>query len=118
MVVLMRLLPVIIILLFSHDLYIYLCMNGIRYRISRCDTLQDPKFILIQHVCISVEREDNVGGQISHCIQLTGSQCMGKTMEESVDLAFSLMSGSIAESANKLMLPSTNIINSYYIPNL
>lgn len=93
-------------------------MEGIRYRIARCDTLNNDKFILIRNICISVERDDNTGDQISHCIQLTGSQCIGKSNEESVDLAFSLMSGSIAISANKLLQTPTSIIDSYYIPNL
>lgn len=93
-------------------------MNGIRYRIARCDTMNHDKFILVRNICISVEREDNSGDQVSHCIQLTGSQFMGQTIEESVDLAFNLMSGSIAKSANKLLQPTTNIVNSYYIPNL
>lgn len=93
-------------------------MEGIRYRIARCDTLNNDKFILIRNVCISVERDDNTGDQISHCIQLTGSQCIGKSNEESVDLAFNLMSSSIADSANKLLQNPTSIINSYYIPNL
>lgn len=93
-------------------------MGGIRFRIARCDTLNDDKFIMIRNVCISVERDDNVGDQISHCIQLTGSQCIGKTTEESVDIAFSILSGSIAISANKLLTSTTSIVNSYYIPNL
>ena len=63
-------------------------MGGIRFRIARCDTLNDDKFIMIRNVCISVERDDNVGDQISHCIQLTGSQCIGKTTEESFILKF------------------------------
>jgi hypothetical protein len=93
-------------------------MNGIRYRISRCDTRNDDAFVLIKNVCISVEREDNVGDQVSHCIQLTGSQCIGKTNEECVDLAFGLMSGSIALTSKKLLDSSVSIVNSYYIPNL
>lgn len=93
-------------------------MNGIRYRISRCDTLNDDRFLLIKNVCISVEREDNVGDQVSHCIQLTGSQCIGKTNEECVDLAFRLMSGSIAKTSNKLLESSMTIVNSFYIPNI
>lgn len=93
-------------------------MNGIRYRISRCDTLNDDRFLLIKNVCISVEREDNVGDQVSHCIQLTGSQCIGKTNEECVDLAFRLMSGSIAKTSNKLLDSSVTIVNSFYIPNI
>lgn len=92
-------------------------MNNIRYRISRCDTMNDAKFILVKHVCISVEREDNLGEQISHCIQLSGSQCIGKTNEECVELSFSLMSESIARSATKLNSIDYSIIGSYYIPN-
>ena len=93
-------------------------MDGIRFRIARCDTLNDDFHILKKVICFSVERDDNVGEQISHCIQLTGSQCIGKSIEECVDLAFSLMSGSIATSANKLLSSNTSVLNSYYIPNI
>lgn len=93
-------------------------MDGIRFRIARCDTLNDDFHILKKVICFSVERDDNVGEQISHCIQLTGSQCIGKSTEECVDLAFSLMSGSIATSANKLLSSNTSVLNSYYIPNI
>jgi hypothetical protein len=93
-------------------------MTGIRFRIVRCDDVNSDQFVLIKNVCISVEREDNVGSQISHCIQLTGSQCIGKSVEECVDDAFLLMSGSISVSANKLLSSNTNVLNSYYIPNI
>lgn len=118
MVVLAHLLLTIIILPFIHNLDIYLYMDGIRFRIARCDTLNDDFHILKKVICFSVERDDNVGEQISHCIQLTGSQCIGKSTEECVDLAFSLMSGSIATSANKLLSSNTSVLNSYYIPNI
>jgi len=113
----MRLVLTIIILLFIHNLDIYLYMDEIRFRIARCDTLNDDIHILKKIICFSVERNDNIGNQISHCIQLTGSQCIGKSTEECIDLAFSLMSGSIATSAKKLLESSTEVINSYYIPN-
>lgn len=93
-------------------------MNGIRYRITRCDGMDDIDHILKKVVCISVERDDNVGEQISHCIILTGSQCIGKSAEECIDQAFLLMSGSIAKSATKLLNSNADIINSYYIPNI
>jgi len=93
-------------------------MDGIRYRIARCDSIDDENHILKKVVCISVEREDNVGNQISHCIQLTGSQCIGKTAEECIDQAFLLMSGSITKSATKLLNSGVDIIGSYYIPNI
>lgn len=102
---------------FTHNLDIYLYMDVIRFRIARCDTLNDDKYIIKKVICLSVERDDNIGAQISHCIQLTGSQCIGKSTEECVDLAFSLMSGSIAISARKLLESSVEVINSYYIPN-
>ena len=114
----MRLQQVNIILLFIHNVSIYLYMNGIRYRIARCDTLDDNFHILKKVICFSVERDDNVGNQISHCIELTGSQCIGKSNEECIDLAFLLMSGSIVTSANKLLSSNTSIVNSYYVPNL
>jgi len=112
-----RLPLVIFILPFIHNLDIYLYMDVIRFRVARCDTLNDDIHILKKVICLSVERDDNIGNQISHCIQLTGSQCIGKSTEECIDLAFSLMSGSIATSAKKLLDSSTEVINSYYIPN-
>lgn len=93
-------------------------MTGIRYRIARCDTLNDDIHLLRKIICISVERDDNVGDQISNCIELTGSQCIGKSAEECIDQAFLLMSGSISKSATKLLNSSAGIVNSYYIPNI
>lgn len=92
-------------------------MNNIRYRIVRCDTLKDDVYLLRKIVCLSVEREDNLSEQISHCIELTGSQCLGKSNEECIDLAFKMMSGSISVSANKLLNNDDSIVGSYYIPN-
>lgn len=89
-------------------------MNNIRYRISRCDEVAN---LQVKHVCLSVEREDNVGEQISHCIALSGSQYLGKTNQECVDLAFSLMSESISRSVIKLSSIDYSIVGSYYIPN-
>lgn len=91
-------------------------MTGIRFRIVRCDDVNNDQFVLIKNVCISVEREDNVGSQISHCIQLTGSQCIGKSNRECIDLAFNSMSSSIVISANKLLSSETDFIGGYYIP--
>ena len=71
-------------------------------------------------VGFSVERADDVSLSAYHEIILTssmsGSQFIGKTNEECVDTAFSLLSGSISISANKL-LQSPDVIGSYYIPN-
>ena len=71
-------------------------------------------------VGFSVERADDVSLSAYHEIILTssvsGSQFIGKTNEECVDTAFSLLSGSISISANKL-LQSQDVIGSYYIPN-
>lgn len=92
-------------------------MNNIRYRISRCDNLVDHMNNPTKAICLSVEREDNVGEQVSHCIVLTGSQHIGKTNEECVDLAFSLMSESISRTATKLSTNDYSIVGSYYIPN-
>lgn len=89
-------------------------MNNIRYRISRCDEVAN---LQVKYVCLSVEREDNIGEQISHCITLSGSQYLGKTNQECVDLAFSLMSESISRSATKLSSMDYSIVGSFYIPN-
>jgi hypothetical protein len=92
-------------------------MNNIRYRIARCDSLVDHLNISTKVICLSVEREDNIGEQISHCITLSGSQQLEKTNEECIDLAFSLMSESIARSVTKLSSINYSVVGSYYIPN-
>jgi hypothetical protein len=92
-------------------------MNDIRFRIARCDTLPDENHLIKKIICLSVEREDNSSEQISHCIELTGSQCLNKSNEECIDLAFKMMSGSMSNSVSKLLKNDSSIIGSYYIPN-
>jgi hypothetical protein len=71
-------------------------------------------------VGFSVERADDVSLSAYHEIILTssvsGSQFIGKTTEDVIDLAFSLLSGSISRSATKLA-KHESVIGSYYIPN-
>ena len=94
-------------------------MNNIKFKIIRYADHkyhEEPAKI----VGFSVMREDYNSLSIYHEVILTssmsGSQFIGKTNEECVDTAFSLLSGSIAISANKL-LQSQDVIGSYYIPN-
>jgi len=94
-------------------------MNNIKFKIIRYADHkyhEEPAKI----VGFSVMREDDNSLSIYHEVILTssmsGSQFIGKTNEECVDTAFSLLSGSIAISANKL-LQSQDVIGSYYIPN-
>lgn len=94
-------------------------MNIIKYKIIRyADHVYHGEPAKI--VGFNVELEGDESSSIYHEIILTsslsGSQFIGKTNEECVDLAFSLLSGSISLSVNKL-LTSSNIIGSYYIPN-
>lgn len=94
-------------------------MNGIKFKIIR---YSDHRYqgTPAKIVGFSVMREDDESMSIYHEIVLSssasGSQFMGKTNEECVDTAFSLLSGSMAASANTL-LKSQDIIGSYYIPN-
>lgn len=92
-------------------------MENIRFKIARYELQTGAENTTKRCVGFVVEREDNVEKQIYHEIALTGSQHLGKTTEECVDLAFSLLSGSLAVSARKLLDSSTDVINSYYIPN-
>jgi len=92
-------------------------MENIRFKIARYELQTGAENTTRRCVGFVVEREDNVEKQIYHEIALTGSQHLGKTTEECVDLAFSLLSGSLAVSARKLLDSSTEVINSYYIPN-
>lgn len=94
-------------------------MNGIKFKIIRYSDHkyhEEPAKI----VGFNVIREDDESVSIYHEIVLTSSysdsQFIGKTNEECVEKAFSLLSGSIALSANKLLI-SQDIIGSYYIPN-
>ena len=94
-------------------------MNNIKFKIIRYSDHkynEEPAKI----VGFSVMREDDESQSTYHEIILTSSavdsQFVGKTNEECVDVAFSLLSGSISKSANKL-LQSQDIIGSYYIPN-
>ena len=91
-------------------------MNGIRYRVARCQLLNNEPNVIKKVVCLSVEHI-NCSEQISHCIELVNDQVINKTDDECVDLAFRLMSGSIAKSANKL-INSINVVGTSYIPNL
>jgi hypothetical protein len=94
-------------------------MNNIKFKIIRyADHRYNEEPAKI--VGFNVVREDDESMSIYHEVILTssisGSQFIGKTNEECVDTAFSLLSGSIARSANKL-LQSQDVIGSYYIPN-
>lgn len=91
-------------------------MNNIRYRIARCDTVTDDIHLFKKIVCFSVERIDNLKTQISVCGELTGSQCIGKSDEECVDLAFNTLSSSLSAAVNKLLAKSNDVVGSYYIP--
>lgn len=89
----------------------------IKYRITRCEPIQYyDDGLAYKHVAISVDADD-IEEQVSHHITLTSSQCLGKTNEECVDLAFKLMSGSISNTVNKLKNVSSNIVGAYYIPS-
>jgi hypothetical protein len=94
-------------------------MNNIKFKIIRYSDHkynEEPAKI----VGFNVIREDDETMSIYHEIILTssisGSQFIGKTNEECVDTAFSLLSESIARSTTKL-LQTENIIGSYYIPS-
>ena len=94
-------------------------MNNIKFKIIRyADHKYNEEPAKI--VGFSVMREDDESLSVYHEVILTssmsGSQFIGKTNEECVDTAFSLLSGSISISANKL-LQSPDVIGSYYIPN-
>jgi hypothetical protein len=93
-------------------------MENIRFKIARYELQTGAENSTRRCVGFIVEREDNVEKQIYHEIALTGSQHLGKSTEECVDLAFNLLSGSLAISARKLLDSSSDVINSYYIPNL
>lgn len=93
-------------------------MENIRFKIARYELQTGAENSTRRCVGFVVEREDNVEKQIYHEIALTGSQHIDKTPEQCVDLAFSLLSGSLADSARKLLDNSNNVVNSYYIPNL
>lgn len=53
--------------------------------------------------------------QIYHETVLQNDQFIGKTDEECVDIAFSILSGSIAQSANQVK-SSPSVLGNFYIP--
>ena len=94
-------------------------MNNVKFKISRYSDHrynEQPTKI----VGFSVVREDDESLSIDHEVILTsslsGSQFVGKSVEECVDAAFSLLSSSLCMSANKLA-NEQNVVGSYYIPN-
>ncbi len=94
-------------------------MNNVKFKISRYSDHrynEQPAKI----VGFSVVREDDPSLSVYHEIILTssisGSQFVGKSIEECVDTAFSLLSSSLCMSANKLAAEQS-VVGSYYIPN-
>lgn len=94
-------------------------MNGIKFKIVRYANHEyagSPAKI----VGFSIVREDDESMSVYHetilTSSLSSSQFVGKSNEECVDIAYALLSSSMARSANNL-LQSPNIIGSYYIPN-
>ena len=94
-------------------------MNNIDFKILR---YADHKYNNepAKIIGFSVIRQDDQSMSVYHEIVLTssvsGSQFVGKSTEQCVDLAFSLLSSSIANSATELLNTPT-IIGSFYIPN-
>ncbi len=94
-------------------------MNGIKFKIIRYSDHryhEEPAKIVGFNVIKESDESDSIYHEIVLTSSLSGSQFIGKTNEECITLAFSLLSGSIANSANKL-LNSQDIIGSYYIPS-
>lgn len=93
-------------------------MNGIKFKIIRYGDhkyLGEPAKIVGFNVIKESDESDSIYHEIVLTSSISGSQFIGKTNEECVDLAFSLLSGSMAVSANKL-LKTQDVIGSYYIP--
>jgi hypothetical protein len=94
-------------------------MNGIKFKIIRYADhtyYNNPAKIVGFNVIKESDESDSIYHEVILTSSLSGSQFIGKTNEECITLAFSLLSGSLASSANKL-LQSQNVIGSYYIPN-
>ncbi len=91
-------------------------MNNIKFKIIRYSdhtSGNDPAKI----VGFSVMCADDEGVSAYHETILTGSQFIGKTVEQCVDTAFQILSSSMAVTANKLLAEQQTVIGSYYIPN-
>jgi hypothetical protein len=94
-------------------------MNGIKFKIIRYSDHRyqgDPAKIVGFNVIKESDESDSIYHEIVLTSSLSDSQFIGKTNEECITLAFSLLSGSMSNSANKL-LQSQNVIGSYYIPS-
>ena len=93
-------------------------MNGIKFKIIRYGDHKyrnEPAKIVGFNVIKESDESDSIYHEIVLTSSISGSQFIGKTNEECVDLAFSLLSGSMAISANKL-LKTQDVVGSYYIP--
>ena len=94
-------------------------MNGIKFKIIRYSDHryhEEPAKIVGFNVIKESDESDSIYHEIVLTSSLSDSQFIGKTNEACITLAFSLLSGSMANSANKL-LQSQNVIGSYYIPS-
>ena len=90
-------------------------MNTIKYKITRFDDSEHhekPNKIV---GFLVFDEETNNG--ISHETIITGIDVLNKTPEECVDVAFRVLSSSIAESAKKLLSNKNTIVGAYYIPS-
>lgn len=71
----------------------------------------------VKIIGLTVVDLDNQVNSIYHETVLDKNQIVGKTAEQCIDIAYSQLSSSLAESYDKLKNINNSIIGSIYIPN-
>lgn len=90
-------------------------MNNIKFIIRRFSTSEHHQ---IPNKIVGFEvLNDDTKNTIYHETILLGDEVNNKTPEECVDVAFSKLSSSLAQSVTKLSETDNNILGAYYIPS-
>lgn len=90
-------------------------MNNIKFIIRRFSTSEHHQ---IPNKIVGFEvLNDDTKNTIYHETILLGDEVNNKTPQECVDVAFSKLSSSLAQSVTKLSETDNNILGAYYIPS-
>lgn len=90
-------------------------MNNIKFIIRRFSTSEHHQ---IPNKIVGFEVvNEQTNNSIYHEIILLSEDVLNKTSEECVDVAFSKLSSSLAQSVTKLSETDNNILGAYYIPS-
>lgn len=82
-------------------------------KIIKCKLVEDDSPYKI--IGFNVQNSNGTNS-IYHETILTNEQIQGKTDTECIDLAFGQLSGSIAQSIEKIISDETSVVGNYYVP--